>query len=74
MAHAKTHLASLIREAIAGEDVVIARDNHPLVRLVPVETETTSQERLPGDLAGKVSLPDEFFLPLTDAEIADWER
>ena len=74
MAYAKTHLASLIREAIAGEDIVIARDEQPLVRLVPVEPDTTKQERVPGDLMGKLSLPDEFFLPLADADVDDWER
>ena len=73
MAYAKTHLASLIREAIAGEEIVIARDEQPLVRLVPVEPDT-SQERVPGDLMGKLSLPDEFFLPLADADVDDWER
>ena len=73
MAYAKTHLASLIREAIAGEEIVIARDEQPLVRLVPVEPDT-SQERVPGDLMGKLSLPDEFFLPLADADVDEWER
>ena len=30
---AKTHLSRLIRAALDGEDVVIAKDNRPLVRL-----------------------------------------
>jgi len=73
MAYAKTHLASLIREAIAGEDIVIARDDEPLVRLVPIDVTASANERLAGDLEGKVALPDAFFGPLTDTEAGDWE-
>lgn len=73
MAYAKTHLASLIREALTGEDIVIARDDEPLVRLVPLHVTGAAQERTPGDLEGKLALPDAFFAPLTDAESSDWE-
>lgn len=30
---AKTHLSKLIREALDGEEVIIARNHHPLVKL-----------------------------------------
>ena len=33
---AKTHLSRLLQEALNGEEIVIARDGVPLVRLVPV--------------------------------------
>ena len=65
MAYAKTYLASLIREAIAGEEVIIARDDQPLVRLVPLAIDATANERVAGELAGKLTLPDEFFRALT---------
>jgi prevent-host-death family protein len=35
---AKTHLSKLIEAAEAGEDVVIARNGKPAVKLVPFET------------------------------------
>ena len=35
---AKTQLSALVARAEAGEEVVIARANKPVVRLVPVET------------------------------------
>jgi prevent-host-death family protein len=35
IAEAKAQLSELIRRAIAGEEVIIARDNTPLVQLVP---------------------------------------
>jgi prevent-host-death family protein len=37
LAYAKDHLESLVDEAIAGEDVVIASQGTRLVRLIPVE-------------------------------------
>jgi antitoxin (DNA-binding transcriptional repressor) of toxin-antitoxin stability system len=37
LAYAKDHLESLVDEAIAGEDVVIASQETRLVRLIPVE-------------------------------------
>ena len=37
LAYAKDHLESLVDEAIAGEDVVIASPGTRLVRLIPVE-------------------------------------
>ena len=36
MHEAKTHLSRLVREAVEGEEIVIARGKVPLVRLVPL--------------------------------------
>lgn len=33
---AKTHFSALIAEALAGADIVIARNGDPCVRLVPI--------------------------------------
>jgi prevent-host-death family protein len=44
---AKTRLSELVSAAVAGEDVVIARNGKPLVRLVPVE------RRKPSDAFGR---------------------
>jgi prevent-host-death family protein len=49
---AKTHLSRLVEEALAGEDIVIARAGKPLVRLVAVSA-TTGPRKL-GALAGKI--------------------
>lgn len=37
IAEAKAQLSELTRRALAGEEVIIARDHTPLVRLVPVK-------------------------------------
>ena len=34
---AKTHLSRLIEQALRGEEVIIARGDKPVVRLVPVD-------------------------------------
>lgn len=58
--HAKTHLSKLIAAAEAGEEVIIARNGKPAVKLVLVVTEAapaTLPDRVPGRLAGKIILP-----------------
>ncbi len=59
---AKVHLSSLVARAEAGEEIIIARANRPVVRLVPVR-ETRAQRRL-GEANGLVEfLPDFDELP-----------
>ena len=67
---AKTHLSRLIKQACAGEDVVIARGKTPVVRLVPVEQR---QGRVFGVMRGRVSVGDSFFEPLPEEELVAWE-
>ncbi len=63
---AKTHLSRLIEKVLAGEEVVIARNKEPVVRLVR-EAPLRKKGRL-GVLKGKVKfdLEDGFFDPLPD--------
>jgi prevent-host-death family protein len=64
---AKTHLSRLIKLALAGDEVIIARANEPLVRLTPIQQLDTSP-RVGGFWAGKVQYPVEW--DVSDAEIA----
>ncbi len=68
MQEAKTRLSQLLAAAERGEEVVIARDGEPVVRLVPIGTPPL---RPVGFVAGTV--PDTFFEPLPDDELAAWE-
>lgn len=52
IAEAKAHFSELIQKAALGEEVVIARDNRPLVKLVPVNAPTGARQ--PGSARGKV--------------------
>lgn len=65
---AKTRLSRLLVQVERGEEVVIARDGVPIVRLIPV---TPPARRPMGFVAG--SVPDAFFAPLPDEELAAWE-
>jgi prevent-host-death family protein len=49
---AKTHLSQLIKLALAGDEVVIARANEPLVKLTPIQQDTSP--RVGGFWAGQV--------------------
>ena len=66
---AKAHLSRLIALAEAGEEVVIARNGTPAVRLTLVEPRTS---REPGSWKGRISIDDAFFEPLPEDELAAW--
>lgn len=67
---AKTNLSRLIEQAEAGEEVIIARNSEPVVRLVPVGR--PRPKRVFGALRGKVALTPEFFEPLPDDALDAW--
>ena len=66
VAEAKAHFSTLVRRAAQGEEVVIARDNKPLVKLVPVGV----RSRKPGSAKGQVTIASDFDAPLAD--LADY--
>lgn len=57
---AKTELSRLLEAVEAGEDVIIARAGVPVARLVPVPND----ERVPGRLAGELTIREDFDAPL----------
>lgn len=61
---AKTHLSRLIQEALEGEEIVIARGNEPVVRLVLVES--ARPKRSLGWVKGQVTMAPDFDAPLDD--------
>ena len=67
---AKTQLSRLLARVEAGEDVVIARRGAPVARLVPC---VSRGRRQPDVLKGKIVIPDSFFDPLPEEELAAWE-
>lgn len=58
MHEAKTRLSSLVKEALAGEEVIIARAGKPAVKLVPVNQ--GSERRLPGRYKGQIIIAADF--------------
>lgn len=67
---AKTHLSRLLVQVEAGEDVVISRRGEPVARLVGCKPRS---KRQPDVLRGKLTIPDEFFDPLPEEELKEWE-
>jgi prevent-host-death family protein len=62
MHEAKTSLSRLVERALAGEEVVIARNGEPLVRLVPVPK--PKKQRIPGRSKGKIWIAPDCFDPM----------
>lgn len=67
--HAKTQLSKLIAEACEGKEVIIARGDEPVVKLVPIGS--ARKVRVPGKFAGQISYSPDAFAPLTDRELED---
>ncbi|HEV2302331.1 MAG TPA: type II toxin-antitoxin system prevent-host-death family antitoxin [Stellaceae bacterium] len=72
MHQAKSSLSRLVERALAGEEVVIARNGEPLVKLVPVPRE--KKRRIPGRAKGKIWIAPDCFAPTSDEELALWEK
>lgn len=67
IAEAKSHFSELVKKAMLGEEVVIAKDNKPILKLVPVTVMT--KERVPGSAKGKVT----YIAPDFDSTPADFQ-
>ena len=65
IAQAKAQLSELVNRAVAGEEIVIARDNKPLVKLVSV-SRGLSRKRKPGSAIGMAKASADFDAPLED--------
>lgn len=66
IAEAKTHFSELVKKAMLGEEVVIAKDNKPILKLVLVTAE--AKERIPGSAKGKVT----YMAPDFDSTLVDF--
>jgi prevent-host-death family protein len=68
---AKTNLSKLLARVEAGEEIVIARGKIPIARLTPIRA--LAAKRQFGAFKGVLSVGPEFFEPMTNADLAEWE-
>jgi prevent-host-death family protein len=70
---AKTHLSRLLKEAEAGQEVVVTRGKKPVAKIVPIHENLPSPVpfRYIGAFAGKISFDDSVFDPMTDEELVE---
>ncbi len=65
---AKTKFSALLERAHRGEEIIVAKAGKPYARLVPLEP---PRERIPGRYRDEI--PNSFFEPLPEDELAKWE-
>lgn len=59
IADAKARFSELVQKALTGEEIIIAKDNKPLLKLVPIEP--LQKKRTPGSAKGLVQyIADDF--------------
>lgn len=61
---AKAHLSELIQKALLGEEIIIAKDNRPVVKLVAIHP--PKLQRQIGLAKGQVIISTDFNEPLDD--------
>ena len=71
IAEAKAHLSELVDRALSGEEVIIARDGKPLLRLSPLQS-PLGKRRKPGTARGRVRMSADF--DATPEDFAEYER
>lgn len=73
ISEAKAQLSDLVERAANGEEIVICNRNVPVVILKPVAPVKRPERRL-GLWKGRFRVPDDFNAPLSEDELAEWER
>ncbi|HEY0838006.1 MAG TPA: type II toxin-antitoxin system Phd/YefM family antitoxin [Azospirillum sp.] len=68
---AETNLSQLVARAEAGEEIVLARGDEPVAKIVPLQPKTGKRQF--GALKGKIDIGPEFFEPLPEDELKAWE-
>lgn len=59
IAEAKAHFSELVDRALSGEEVIIARDGKPLLRLAPLHA-PKGKRRRPGTARGRLKVASDF--------------
>ena len=69
---AKTHLSRLLKEAQAGETIVILSGSNPVAKLSAVEAVIATRPPVGTLTSAEVRYSDDAFRPLSDEELQAW--
>jgi prevent-host-death family protein len=69
---AKTHLSRILSRVEGGEEIIIAKAGRPVARIVPLKDKT--KKRIPGTAKGRITIMKDFFSPLPDDILAEFEK
>jgi prevent-host-death family protein len=64
---AKTNLSKLLKQAEAGQEVIITRGKEPVAKLIALNP----LQRIPGSMKGQLRSALDAFDPLTDEELRE---
>jgi antitoxin (DNA-binding transcriptional repressor) of toxin-antitoxin stability system len=76
---AKVGLSAYLKRAQGGERIIICNRNVPVAELKPVRPDEVGEEatlkpkRVLGFAAGQFVIPESFYEPMTEEELAEWE-
>jgi prevent-host-death family protein len=68
---AKTHFSRLLKEAEAGQEVVVMRGAKPVAKLVPIDEPAQPPLHLAGAYRGRLHWEEDAFDPMTDGELRE---
>lgn len=69
---AKTNFSKYIVQALQGEEVIVAKNGEPLVKIVPLKQ--AEETRISGLSHGMVVLQDDFDAPLQNSILQEFEK
>lgn len=61
---AQTQITELLQSALRGEEIIITRDNHPILKLIQVSSQPKRRQR--GSARGQIWMAADFDEPLED--------
>jgi prevent-host-death family protein len=70
---AKAHFSKLVEKATQGEEVVIAKAGHPVVKMVPiVKDEEKGKRKFGQNVLGITYIAPDFDEPMSEEELKEW--
>jgi prevent-host-death family protein len=69
---AKTHLSRLLKEAEAGQEVVVMRGSKPVAKIVAINEAPLTKRKISGLFEGMMEYDDKVFDPMTDEELVEY--